>query len=86
MNRKKRITVVQKYTLFDGKDRETSILSYYFQPENFETERCVFVKKIYCVNKQSRSCFLLLKVHFYVSTTPYSTCFTRRQDLEFEYP
>ena len=86
MNRKKRITVVQKYSLFDGIDRETSILSYYFQPENFETERYVFVKKIYCVNKQSRSCFLLLKVQFYVSTTPYSTCFTRRQDLEFEYP
>lgn len=39
------ITVVQKYTLFGGTDRETSILVYYFQPENFETERRVLVKK-----------------------------------------
>ena len=48
MNRKKRITVVQKYTLFDGIDRETSILSYYFQPENFETERCVCEENLLC--------------------------------------
>ena len=43
-------------------------------------------EKISWVNKQSRSCFLLLKVHLYLSTTPYSTCFTRRQDLEVKYP